>query len=261
MTNEYVSSMFSLEGQVALVSGASSGIGAEFAFALARAGADVVLGARRTDKTEAIATKIMAETGRKAVAVPLDVKDRATVLAAFDTAEKTVGTPTIVCNNAGIGNPAWALEETEEQWDAMMDTNLKGMWFVGTEAARRMIAAGKKGSIINTASVLGLGASPKALSYATSKAAVVQMTRVMALEWQRNGIRVNSLCPGYFITEINDYYLDSKHGAEMLRKTPGKRAGNLAELVPALLMFAAPASGFTTGTALPVDGGHSIQLI
>jgi len=260
MSNEYVTGLFGLEGHVALVAGASSGIGAAFAMALAKAGADVVVGARRLERVEALGEEIRAVTGQKVLAVALDVTSGESVKAAFDAAEAELGTPTVVCNNAGIGVPKWALEDTEEDWDRTMDTNLKGMWRVGTEAARRMMAAAKGGSIINTASILGLGADRKQLTYATSKAAVVQMTRVMALEWQRSGIRVNSLCPGFFSTEINDFYLESEAGQQMLKGTPARRAGELEELVPPLLMLASPASSFTTGVALPVDGAHSVRI-
>jgi len=260
MSNEYLSGLFSLEGQVALVAGASSGIGAAFAEALAKAGADVIVGARRVDRIEALAEKIGNETGRRTLATALDVTDADSVKAAFDNAEAKIGTPTIVCNNAGIGRPKWALEDTEEDWDITMDTNLKGMWRVGTEATKRMIAAKKGGSIINTASILGLGVANQQLTYATSKAAVVQMTRSMALEWLRHGIRVNAICPGYFVTEINDYFLESDVGQGMLRQTPARRAGELPELIPPMLMLASPASSFTTGVALPVDGAHSVRI-
>ncbi|MBL4837221.1 MAG: SDR family oxidoreductase [Kordiimonadaceae bacterium] len=260
MSNDYLSEMFGLSGKVALVAGASSGIGAAFAVALAKAGADVVLGARRTDRIEALAAQITEETGRKALAVALDVTDAGTVKAAFDSAEATLGTPTVVCNNAGIAVPNWALDDSEDDWDRTMNTNLKGMWRVGTEAARRMLAAGKPGSILNTASILGLGNAPQQLTYATSKAGVVQMSKAMALEWQRHGIRVNALCPGYFVTEINDVFLETDLGQKMLRRSPAKRAGKLEELIPAMLMFASSASSFTTGTALPVDGAHSVAI-
>ncbi|UTW57799.1 SDR family oxidoreductase [Kordiimonas sp. SCSIO 12603] len=260
MSNDFLTNIFSLEGQVALVAGASSGIGAEFASALAKAGANVVLGARRTDRIQKLADDIAAETGRKTLAVALDVTSGDSVRAAFDAAEEAIGTVTIICNNAGIGRPKYALDDTEEDWDITMETNLKGMWRVGTEAARRMQAAGKGGSIINTASVLGLMVGPQQLTYATSKAGVIQMTKVMALEWQRFGIRVNALCPGYFKTEINDKFLESDLGQRMLKATPAKRHGELAELVPSMLMFASPASSFTTGVALPVDGAHTLRI-
>jgi len=260
MTQDYLSDLFSLSGQVALVAGASSGIGAAFATALANAGADVVLGARRTDRIDALAAEITDNTGRKTLAIALDVTDAESVKTAFDEAEAVIGTPTVICNNAGIGRPKWALDDTEEDWDITMDTNLKGMWRVAREATRRMIAAKKQGSIINTASILGLGVANQQLTYATSKAAVVQMTRSMALEWQRHGIRVNALCPGYFVTEINDTFLESDYGQKMLKATPARRAGDLPELIPPMLMLASPVSSFTTGVALPVDGGHSVRI-
>lgn len=260
MSNEYVSGLFSLEGQVALVAGASSGIGAAFAEALAKAGADVVLGARRVDRIQALADKIASETGKRTLAVALDVTDADSVSAAFDKAEAEIGVPTVVCNNAGVGVTKHALEDTEDDWDFTMDTNLKGMWRVGKEAAARMLKVGKAGSIINTASVLGLKAAGGMLTYCVSKAGVVQMTRVMALEWQRYGIRVNALCPGYFVTEINDTFLETEQGQGMLKQTPARRAGDLPELIPPMLMLASPASSFTTGVALPVDGAHSVRI-
>ena len=258
--NDFVSSLFGLKGHVALVAGASSGIGAEFARALAKAGADVVLGARRLDRVEALAVEIANETGARTLAVALDVTDRKSVEAAFAKAVDVLGAPTIVCNNAGIARPNWALEDSEEDWDATMNTNLKGMWRVAQIAAKLMMENGKGGSIINTASILGLGVGPQQLTYATSKAGVVQMTRAMAIEWQRWGIRVNAICPGYFKTEINDEFLDSEMGQRMLKTSPAKRVGQLPELVPAMLMLASPASSFTTGVALPVDGAHSVRL-
>jgi NAD(P)-dependent dehydrogenase (short-subunit alcohol dehydrogenase family) len=258
--SDYLNGLFSLKGQVALVAGASSGIGSEFARALSKAGADVVLGARRTDRIEALSVEIANETGGRTLAVELDVTNRESVEKAFAKAKEMLGVPTIVCNNAGIARPNWALEDTEEDWDATMNTNLKGMWRVGQVAAKLMLENGKGGSIINTASILGLGVGPQQLTYATSKAGVVQMTRAMAIEWQRWGIRVNAICPGYFRTEINDTFLDSELGQRMLVQSPAKRAGNLQELVPAMLMLASPASSFTTGVALPVDGAHSVRL-
>ncbi|NVJ68901.1 MAG: SDR family oxidoreductase [Alphaproteobacteria bacterium] len=261
MSNDYLDQLFSLEGQVALVAGASSGIGAEFARGLARAGADVVLCARRADRIEALAKDIAEETGRRTLALSMDVKSQESVEAAFTDAEDQLGTPTVVCSNAGVGHQVRMLEETEEQWDHMMDTNLKGMWRVGRVAAKHMMSAGLKGSIINTASILGLGVTNQHLSYATSKAGVVQMTRAMALELQRYGIRVNAICPGFFVTEINEEGLNTERGQQMLAMTPARRAGELPELVPAMLMLASPASSFTTGVALPVDGAHSVKLV
>ncbi|MCJ9430153.1 SDR family NAD(P)-dependent oxidoreductase [Kordiimonas marina] len=261
MSADYLNGLFGLEGKVALVAGASSGIGAEFARALARAGADVVLGARRVDRIQKLADDIAQETGQRTLAVKMDVTDMDSVEAAFNEATAKLGTPSIVCNNAGLARPNWALEDTDEDWDVTMDTNLKGMWRVAKAAASQMIEQGLKGSIINTASILGLGVAPQQLTYATSKAAVVQMTKSMAIEWQRFGVRVNAICPGYFVTEINDTFLASELGQRLLKQSPAKRAGELPELVPAMLMLASPASSFTTGVALPVDGAHSVRLI
>ena len=259
--SNYVNQMFGLEGKIALVAGASSGIGAEFARALARAGADVVLGARRADRIEALAKEIAEETGRRTLAVAMDVTDGDSVTKAFDEAEAALGTVNIVCNNAGLARPNFALQDTEEDWDVTMNTNLKGMWRVAREAAKRMMEAGTGGSIINTASILGLGVAPTQTTYCVSKAGVVQMTKALALEWQRFGIRVNALCPGYFKTEINDQYLETEQGQKMVALTPAKRVGKLEELVPAMLMFACDASGFTTGVALPVDGAHTVRIL
>lgn len=258
---DYLKDMFGLEGQVALVAGASSGIGAEFSKALARAGADVVLGARRADRIEALAKEIAEETGRRTLAVALDVTDQASVEAAFDKAEAELGTPTVICNNAGIARTNWAIEDTEEDWDAQMDTNLKGMWRVARVAAKHMLEHGKGGSIINTASIMGLRVASQQTIYATSKAGVVQMTKAMALEWQRFGIRVNAICPGWFVTEINEDFLKTDFGQQMLKQTPAKRAGELSELVPPMLMLASGASSFTTGIALPVDGAHTVRVV
>lgn len=258
--SDYLTQTFGLKGKVALVVGASSGIGAQFARALALAGADVVLGARRAEKIEALAKEIADETGARTLAVSMDVTDLDTIVKAFDTVEAAFGTCTVVCNNAGLAIPNWALEDTEEDWDTTMNTNLKGMWRVAREAAKRMMAAGTGGSIINTASILGLGVGPMQTTYAISKAGVVQMTRALALEWQRFGIRVNAICPGYFKTEINQEFLESEHGQQMVKMTPARRVGKLSELEPAMLMLACDASGFTTGVALPVDGAHTVRL-
>lgn len=259
--SEYISGLFGLDGKIAMVAGASSGIGAEFARALARAGADVVLGARRADRIEALATEIAEETGRRTLAVAMDVTDGDSVEAAFDKAQAEMGVINIVCNNAGLARPQYALADTEEDWDITMDTNLKGMWRVARAAANRMLEAGTGGSIINTASVLGLSVAPTQTSYCVSKAGVIQMTKALALEWQRFGIRVNAICPGYFKTEINDKYLETDQGKKMVAMTPAKRVGKLEELVPAMLMLACDASGFTTGVALPVDGAHTVRIL
>lgn len=257
----YIEDMFGLSGKVAMVAGASSGIGAQFARALARAGATVVLGARRVERIEALASEIAEETGQKTFAVALDVTDRDSVMAAFDAAEKECGTVTVLCNNAGLAEPKWAIDATEEDWHRTIDTNLKGMWTVAQIAAQRMRDAGVGGSIINTASILGLGVAPTQSIYSVSKGAVVHMTKALGIEWQRFGVRVNAICPGYFITEINDKFLDTDYGQQMLRNTPARRAGRLEELEAPMLMLASDAASFVTSAIIPVDGAHSVALV
>ncbi len=257
---EFLTDTFGLDGSVALVTGASSGIGAHIAKTLARAGADVVIGARRKDRIEALADDIRAQTGRRVLAVDMDVTVGESVSAAFDAATSAFGVPTIVCNNAGVAKSEWAIDSTEEGWDFTMDTNLKGAWRVAKEAAVRLRDAGKPGSIINTASILGLRVAPYQLTYAISKAGVVQMTKAMSIEFHRFGIRVNALCPGYFRTEINDTFLDSPAGQQMLASTPAGRAGQLKELDAPVLTLAGPGGSFISGAAFPVDFAHHLMM-
>lgn len=258
---EFLKQTFGLDGQVAFVSGASSGIGARFARVLAEAGADVVLGARRVDRIEALAKTIEAETGRKALALALDVTSTESVEEVFAKAKDTLGVPTVVCNNAGIGLEAKAADKDESVWDDTMEVNLKGMWRVATTAAQLMIDADLQGSIINTASILGIGVTPKLMAYSVSKGGVLQMTRGMALELGRKGVRVNAICPGYFKTEINSAVLESEKGQYFLQNTPAGRHGAEHELDTALLMFAGPASTFVNGAHIAVDGAHNVRIL
>ncbi len=255
-----IADLFSLKGQTAMVTGASSGIGAHLAQTLAKAGANVVLCARRTDRLEALAAKIEA-AGGNALAVVMDVKDDNTITAAFDTAEKAFGTVTVLLNNAGVADAKLTVNDTNESWDHVMDVNLKGVWRVAKEAAVRMMKAEVGGSIVNTASILGIGTQKGYVTYATAKSGVIHMTKTMALEWQKAGIRVNALCPGFFVTEINEHALDTDIGKATLLRSPAKRAGQLHELDTPVLMLTSPASSFVTGVALPVDGGHSVAMI
>ena len=252
---------FSLKGKIVLVTGASSGIGAQLATASARAGADVIVAARRAEKLEALAADITNETGQKAVAISMDVSDADSVAAGYDKAEELLGTPDVVANNAGVASPRYAIEETEDNWDFVVGTNLKGAWRVATVGAQRMVKAGKPGSIINTASILGLGVGPQQGAYATSKGGVVHMTKALATEWQRFGIRVNAICPGYFKTEINEAFLETETGQKMVSASPAKRAGRLEELEAPFLMLAGDGASFVTGVALPVDGAHHSRLV
>lgn len=246
---------FSLAGKTALVTGASSGLGEHFARVLARHGADVVIAARRVDRLVALEAQIKA-AGGKAAAVPLDVTQAASVAAAFDAAEAAFGPPTIVINNAGISAPAWFARMSETQWRDTMDVNLDGVFRVAQQSAQRMIKHGQGGSIVNIASIVGLGAIKTLSAYAASKAAVIALTRTMALELARDGIRVNALAPGYISTELNDSFWQTDGGKRMIAHIPMRRLGQLQELDGPLLLLASQAGSFMTGSVLTVDGGH-----
>lgn len=247
--------LFSLKGETALVTGASSGLGHHFAGVLARAGAKVAIAARRVDRLEALASEIEA-AGGKACAVLLDVRDPASVKAAFDGAERALGPVTVLINNAGVTDPAFITRMTEKQWRDVLDVNLDGVFRVGQEAARRMVAGGKGGSIVNIASIVGLGAIRTLGAYAASKAAVLALTRTMALELARDMIRINALAPGYISTELNDSFWETDAGKRMIAHVPMRRLGQLAELDGPLLLLASQAGSFMTGSTLVVDGGH-----
>jgi NAD(P)-dependent dehydrogenase (short-subunit alcohol dehydrogenase family) len=248
---------FDVSGRVALVTGASSGFGAHFSRLLAQHGARVVVAARRIDRLEKLVAEIN-DTGGEALAVRLDVTDAASVRNAFDAAENAYGVADIVSNNAGVAVTKKALDFDSDSWDFVMDTNLKGAWQVAREAGTRMISAGKPGSIVNTASILGMRVSIMTSCYSASKAAVISLTQSLALEWSRKNIRVNALCPGYFPTELNADFFETERGREYLRNTPAGRSGNIDELSAPFMLLASDAGSFINGAALPVDGAHSI---
>jgi 3-oxoacyl-[acyl-carrier protein] reductase len=251
--------MFDLTGKVALVTGASSGLGAHFAEVLAAHGAHVALLARRHERLEALKARIEGEGGR-AVAVAADVTAREEVQHAFDTVEAQLGTVTVVVNNAGIAHTDRAVEVSEEQWRRILATNLDAVFFCSQEAARRMLAAGKSGSIINIASVLGLGVAKGTIAYATAKAGVIQLTKTLGLELAFRGIRVNAIAPGWFVTDINRNLLMSDRGAAIKREIPVGRFGEDGDLDGALLLLASDAGRFIAGATIVVDGGQSVAL-
>jgi len=257
MVKDVNNSMFDVTDRVAFVTGASSGFGAHFARLLAGHGAKVVVAARRIDRLTALVDEIKA-TGGEAMAVALDVTDSDSIKAGFDRANEAFGVVDIVSNNAGVADSKMAVDIDRQSWDFVLDTNLKGAWMVAMEAGRRMINMGKPGSIVNTASILGLRVAVSQSSYATSKAAVIQLSKSLALEWCRKDIRVNALCPGYFITEINQEYFSSEHGKQYIASTPARRTGELDELSAPFMLLASDAGSFVNGVALPVDGAHSI---
>ena len=251
---------FDIRGKVALVTGASGGLGEHFAQTLARAGATVVLGARREDKLRSLAGRIEKDGG-KALAVALDVTDRASVDAAFARAVETVGAPDIVVNNAGIARSRASLELEEREWREVLDTNLDGAFRVAQAAARAMTAAGKGGSLINIASILGLRVASSLLAYAAAKAALVQVTQALALEWARHGIRVNAIAPGYVETDMNRGFFATDAGRAMVKRVPQRRIGQPADLDGALLLLASDASSYMTGSVIVVDGGHVVSSL
>jgi NAD(P)-dependent dehydrogenase (short-subunit alcohol dehydrogenase family) len=251
---------FRLDGRVALVTGSSSGIGAAVAEGLAAAGAAVVLAARRVDRCEALAERIRAAGGR-ALPVALDVTDEASISAAFRQAAAELGTPSVVVNNAGIADPALFLKTDLASMQRTLDTNFRGVWSTCRVAAEHMVKAGGGGSIINIASVLGLGAAPGYSAYSASKGAVIMLTRTLALEFVRHRIRVNAIAPGWFVTEMNDEFFASDAGRSYLERIPPRRTGRLEELVPPILLLASEAGSYVNGVVLPVDGGHHAALV
>ena len=255
--NGPATNLFELGGATALVTGASSGLGAHFAGVLAAAGARVVCTARRVERIEARAANIRA-AGGQAMAVHLDVTDSAGIAAAFDAAEADFGTVTIVINNAGVAVSRPALETSEAQARAVFDTDLTGAWLVAVEAARRMADAGTGGSIVNIGSILAERAAGGVAPYAAAKAGLVQMTRALALEWARHGIRVNAINPGYVETDLNRDFFAGDAGQRMIQRIPQRRLGRPDDLDGALLLLASRAGRHMTGAAIVIDGGHSL---
>lgn len=247
----------SLAGKLALVTGASSGLGLHFAGVLAVQGAAVVLAARRVEALEAARAGIAA-TGGTASTVALDVTDPASVEAVFAAMG---GAPDIVVNNAGISDDRPALEMEAALWDSVIDTNLKGAFLVAQAAARRMKSDGKGGSIVNVASITGLRPAGNLAAYAASKAGLIHLTKTLALEWARHGIRVNALCPGYIETDLNRAFFAGEAGKAMIRRIPQRRLGRPEELDGALLLLAGDAGSYITGTALVADGGHLVSSL
>jgi 3-oxoacyl-[acyl-carrier protein] reductase len=251
--------IFNLDGKVAMVTGASSGLGLRFAQCLAENGAAVALVARRADRLKTLAAQI-EKAGGKAIPIETDVRDRAAMAQAFDAAEALLGPVTILVNNAGVAHGGRAVEMPEEEWRRVLSINLDAVFFWAQEAERRMLAAGETGAIVNIASVLGLGVSKGAVAYATAKAGVIQLTKAMALELAFKGIRVNAIAPGWIVTELNRDYLAGESGVKLKREIPVGRFGEERDLDGPLLLLASDAGRFVTGATIVADGGQMVAL-
>jgi len=246
---------FSLAGQVALVTGASSGLGRAFAGFLAAAGAQVVLGARRADRCAEAA----AEIGANATSVSLDVTSPDSIAAALDSAEKTFGTVTLLVNNAGTVTNSALVDTPPEEWRQVIDTNLTGCFLMTQAVSQRLIAAETGGRIVNISSMLGDTPSGQVHAYAASKAGINQLTRTSALELARHGISVNAIAPGYIRTNLNTNFLDGPAGERIVKRVAQRRFGQLADLEGLLLLLTSPAGGYMTGEIVTIDGGLSLS--
>ncbi|MCC6468197.1 MAG: glucose 1-dehydrogenase [Alphaproteobacteria bacterium] len=248
-----------LAGVSAIVTGAGSGLGRHFALTLARAGAKVALAGRRLDRLKAVEAEIEAFDGR-ALPIELDVTSADSVRAGVAAAEQELGAITVLVNNSGIVVDKPALEQSEQDWDQVLATNLKGAFLMAGEVARHMVRLGHGGSIVNIASILGERASARVVGYAASKAGLIQLTRALAVEWARHNIRVNAIAPGYIETDINRDFLASPGGQAIARKVPMRRFGRPEDLEGALLLLCSAASAYMTATVITVDGGQTAAL-
>lgn len=244
-----------LKSKTALVTGAYSGLGRHFAGLLAGAGARVALCGRRTELGHEVAEAIRQQGGQACV-VPMDVTRPDSVQAAIDAAASELGPLDIVINNAGVALSEPALDISEQAWTGLIDVNLNGAWRVAQASARHFRAQGRSGSIVNIASILGQRVASHVAPYAAAKAGLLHLTRALALEWARHGIRVNALAPGYIATDLNREFFASPAGEALIKRVPQRRLGQPQDLDGPLLLLASDASAFMTGSVIDVDGGH-----
>jgi len=252
--------LFSLANVTALVTGASGGLGQHFAKTLVAAGAKVALVGRRSAPLEALAEELNRASGSTA-AVPFDLTDPQSIAEGFAIAERLLGTVTLLVNNSGVTSTEPLVDLEEKTWDAILDTNVKGAWLCSRVFSRRLIEVGQPGVIVNVASILGLRIAGQVAAYSASKAALIHLTRSLALELARHRIRANALAPGYIATELNRQFLETPAGQALIKRVPQRRLGSLEDLDGPLLLLASDASRFMTGTVIPVDGGHLVSSL
>lgn len=249
-----------ISGRVAFVTGASSGLGRHFAQVLGKAGMHVAVAARRLPHLEALEQELNA-TGHVARAFALDVTDEKSIDSAITNAEQTLGPVHVLVNAAGVTLSKPALEQSTEDWDRVIDTNLRGAFLMSMAAARRARAAERPLVIINIVSVLGIRQAGSVAPYAVSKAGLIQLTRCLALELARHDIRVNAIAPGYVRTDINEEFLSSAAGSALIKRIPQRRLGELSDFDGTLLLLASDASRYITGEVIAVDGGHLVSSL
>jgi NAD(P)-dependent dehydrogenase (short-subunit alcohol dehydrogenase family) len=249
-----------LQDRIALVTGASRGLGRFFAELLAREGARVVVTARSEPALAGVAEAI-TEAGGTAHPLVMDVSVPASVAQAFDFVVARWGVPTVIINNAGITDTVETLRQAPEGFAGILEVNLRGPWLVARAAAERLVAKGARGSIVNIASILGLRQAGQVTAYATSKAGLIQMTKQLALEWARHEIRVNALAPGYVETDFNRQFFATDKGAALIKRIPMRRLATMEELAEPLMLLAGDGGRFLTGVVLPVDGGHLLSSL
>ena len=253
-----INDIFSVKDKVILITGASSGLGKHFALTLSNAGAKVILSARRKKALDSL-SKNIKNSGNECLVIPLDVSSKQSVTNLIEQSINKMGHIDVLINNAGISNPVWFKDLSEESWMNVMETNLNGAFRVAKQVSDLMTKQGRPGSIINISSILGLRVGVQQTSYAVSKAGLTQLTKMMALELARNNIRVNAIAPGYIQSEMTEDFFNTTEGKNYMKKIPQRRYGNPEDLDGAILLLASEASSFMTGSVIPVDGGHLIN--
>lgn len=258
--SEYLNSLFGLTGKVALITGGGTGIGREAAIALARSGAKVAVVGRRIDKLEESVAAIKA-AGGQAMATAMDVSDPASIHSGLDAIQAELGVVDILINNAGVESEHTLAQTDETEWDRVLGVNLVGPWRLAKELLETWSKLSRGGNIINIGSITGLAPQKGLATYAISKAAILHMTKIMALEWARYGVRINAIAPGYYRTDMSADFLDSPSGQKLIKNIPMRRPGELSELVGAMVYLASDASSYMSGATLVIDGGHLVRSL